>query len=53
MKNINTRVMDYVVLVQDEKISIDLVPSDIKTDVIEIISYLSHGELKKADVSNE
>lgn len=53
MKNINTRVMDYVVLFQDHKIEIDQVPEDIKTDVVEIASYLQHGDIKKDGVSHE
>lgn len=52
MKNINTRVMDYVVLFQDNKITIDQVPADIKEDVIDIASYLQHGTQKEV-VNNE
>ncbi|KRM85100.1 hypothetical protein FC41_GL001663 [Lactobacillus hominis DSM 23910 = CRBIP 24.179] len=45
--------MDYVVLFQDHKIEIDQVPEDIKNDVVEIASYLQHGDVKKDGVSHE
>lgn len=53
MKNINIRVMDYVTLVQANKISVSDVPEDIKADVIELVSYFQKGEAKEVGVTNE
>lgn len=53
MKNINVRTMDYVVLVQTQKISVNNIPEDIKTDVIEILSFLQNGETKTQEISTQ
>lgn len=50
MNNINTRVMDYVVLVQDGKLAIEQVPKDINFDVTEILAYLKNGKEDTKDV---
>jgi len=49
MKKVNARVVNYVTLVQCNKINIEDVPLDIKADVIEMFSFLQNGEDKERE----
>lgn len=55
MKKPNTRTIDYATLIQDNILTIDDVPTDIKQNVTDLLRYfagISDDDSKKEDVKN-
>ncbi|WP_168184583.1 hypothetical protein [Lactobacillus xujianguonis] len=52
-KKPNTRVIDYVTLVQDNVLAIDGVPADIREDVTKWIRYFSGIQETKVEVGEK